>query len=325
MATFKPTVRKAKRYKVKASIMLEGLSGRGKTGLALCFAHALVGHDWNKVGVVDTENSSADLIVGQHAHIGERFGEFLKVDLTEEIGYSPMNYIAAANQLLYDGCEAIIFDSSTHAWNRSGGVLDLVIQAEESGKTKNNKFASWNTPEVILNKNALFEMIRNQKYHVITTVRVKEKFGMDTNEQNKSVVKSLGEQQIQTEGLKYEPDLVLSMVSAGSTTKAPVARVTKSRYPMLEVDQEYEFTPALLEQIRLFLEEGADPDELLRLQHKEYEIAVKTYCEANPTQKQVWAMLKQSFGFEHVAITEVPLNDLKSMYMQLTTDIGGKK
>lgn len=315
--TFKPSIRKAQRYKVKASIMIEGLTGSGKTGLALCIAHALSGKEWEKVGMIDTENRSADLIVGQEAHVGEAFGEFLKVDLTDDEGYAPINYLAAAKALNENGCEAIIFDSTTHAWARTGGVLDLVTKAESQQKSS-NKFIAWNTPEVVLNKNALFEMIRNQRYHIITTVRVKEKFGMELGDDGRNKVKSLGEQQIQTEGLKYEPDLVLSMVAAGTPEKAPVARVVKSRYPMLKLDEVYSFTPALIEQIRIFLEEGADPKILLEQQKEEYITAVKQYCTQRPNQKAIWDIIKKESGFENVNIKDIPLQNLKVMYVQLT-------
>jgi hypothetical protein len=326
MANFKPTVRKAKRYKVKAAIMLEGLTGNGKTGLALCLAKALAGGEWEKVGLIDTENKSADLLVGQHLHTGDTCGEFYKVDLTPDIGYAPLNYLAAAKVLQENGCEAIIFDSSTHAWNRAGGVLDLVNKAEESGAVKkNDKFSAWRLPEVSQNKDALFELLRSSDYHVITTVRVKEKFDMQADEQTgRNRVVSMGEQQVQTEGLKYEPDLVLNMLEAGSTTKAPKARVVKSRYPMLAKDEVYDFTPELIEQIRLFLEEGADPAELLRMQHEEYETAVVNFCKDNPTQKTVWVMIKQSYGLQDTPIAEVPLKVLKAMFMQLTADTGGR-
>lgn len=315
---YTPTVRKAKRYKVKASIMIEGLTGSGKTGLALCLAHVLSERDWSKVGMVDTENRSADLIVGQHAHVGVPFGEFLKVDLTDDEGYAPVNYLNAAQMLNQEGCEAVIFDSTTHAWSRTGGVLDLVTKAEAATKST-NKFTAWNTPEVTLNKNALFEMIRNQRYHIITTVRVKEKFGMELGEDGKNKVKSLGEQQVQTEGLKYEPDLVLSMIAAGTTDKAPVAKVVKSRYPMLKLDEVYEFTPALLEQVRLFLEEGADPNELLKQQQEEYIKAVIDFCTKNPSKKAIWDLIKQEYKYKDSNIKEIPLEDLKVMYVQLTS------
>lgn len=316
-ANFKAAVRKAQRYQVKASIMIEGLTGNGKTGLALSLAYYLVGKNWDKIGMVDTENKSADLMVGQHLHIGEPCGQFMKVDLTAEDGYAPLHYRAAEMALKEAGAECIIHDSSTHAWNRNGGVLDLVNRVEERG----NKFAAWRDPQVVKNKDALFELLRSPDHHVITTVRVKEKFDMQQDEATgRSRVVSLGEQQIQTEGLKYEPDLVLSMISAGTTENAPVARIVKSRYPMLLRDEIYEFTPSLIEQIRQFLEEGADPATLLAAQHVEYEEAVKEFCEARPNQKNVWNMIKDSHGFKETKIKEIPLKDLKTMYMQLTAE-----
>ena len=212
---FSAAVRKAERYKVKASIMIEGLTGNGKTGLALCIAYGLV-KDWHKIGMVDTENKSADLMVGQHLHIGIPCGDFFKIDLTAEDGYAPLNYKAAEMALVDVGAECIIHDSSTHAWNREGGVLDLV-NGVESSSNRANKFAAWQAPEVIKNKDALFELLRSADHHVITTVRVKEKFAMQVDEATgKNKVQSLGEQQIQNEGLKYEPDLVLSMVDRKS-------------------------------------------------------------------------------------------------------------
>jgi DNA polymerase III delta prime subunit len=314
---YKASVRRAKRFQVKASIMIEGLTGNGKTGLALCIAHTLVGKSWEKIGMVDTENKSADLMVGQHLHIGEPCGEFLKVDLTAEEGYAPLNYRAAEMALKNEGVECIIHDSSTHAWNRQGGILDLVNRVEERG----NKFAAWRDPIVVKNKDALFELLRSPLHHVITTVRVKEKFDLQQDESTgKSRVVSLGEQQIQTEGLKYEPDLVLSMVAAGTTDTPPLARVIKSRYPMLIRDETYAFTPSLIEQIRIFLEEGADPAELIAAQHTEYEEAVKEFCEARPNQKNVWSMIKDANGFKDKKIKDIPLKDLKSMYMQLTAE-----
>ena len=53
----------ATRLQCKASIMIEGLSGKGKTGLALLIARGLAS-DWSKIVHTDTENKSARLFVG---------------------------------------------------------------------------------------------------------------------------------------------------------------------------------------------------------------------------------------------------------------------
>ena len=55
--------RKATRQKLKASIMIEGLQGSGKSGLALILAKALT-EDWDKIYAIDTENRSLDLFQG---------------------------------------------------------------------------------------------------------------------------------------------------------------------------------------------------------------------------------------------------------------------
>ena len=77
--------RKAARQKLTASIMIEGLQGSGKSGLALLIARALT-DDWNKIYAIDTENRSLDLFEGIKMNTGDPFGEFNKVDLTIEDG-----------------------------------------------------------------------------------------------------------------------------------------------------------------------------------------------------------------------------------------------
>ena len=52
--------RKAQRQKVKASIMIEGLQGSGKSGLALAIASVLASSQ-DKIFAIDTENKSLDL------------------------------------------------------------------------------------------------------------------------------------------------------------------------------------------------------------------------------------------------------------------------
>ena len=57
----------------------------------------------------------------------------------------------------------------------------------------------------------------------------------------KTTVVSLGEQQIQQDGLKYEPDLVLRMLEPGNMDGTnPKVLVIKSRYAILKTGEEYE-------------------------------------------------------------------------------------
>lgn len=308
--------RSSTRMQVKASIMIEGLTGKGKSGLALAFARALAS-SWDKIYAIDTENKALDLFVDIPMHTGERFQSINKVDLTAEDGYAPSNYKALRDEAIAAGAEVVIMDSYSHAWTRQGGVLDKVAKINNP-----NGYAAWNDSEVIKEKNLIFDLVRSAQAHIITTVRSKEKFALEMNEtKGKNEVVSLGEQQIQQDGLKYEPDLVLRMVSPGNTKgKAPVALVIKSRYAILEEGIEYEFTEELLKQVASYLAEGTSPEILLDAQKQNYITGIKDYCKGNKTRMSVWRNIKETAGYKETEIDAIPLEALRTMFIQLTQD-----
>lgn len=308
--------RKVERQKVKASIMIEGLQGTGKSGLALAIAKVL-SKDWSKIYAIDTENQSLDLFDGIKLSTGEDVKDFNKVDLTVDDGFAPSNYMKLREAAIADGAEVVIMDSISHMWNRKGGLLDKVSEAQAQGL---DSYRSWGTDENRKEKELIFDLVRSPKAHIITTVRDKEKFGMEFDEtRGKNKVVSLGEQQVQQEGLKYEPDLVLRMVSAGAPDgTAPVAEVLKSRYTILRVGEEYEFTAELLEQLRQYLAEGVDPEVILKAQKEEVMKAIKEYC-TTPARKSIWKSLKESAGFNG-KLEDMPLETMKQLYRQLIAD-----
>lgn len=308
--------RKVARQKLKASIMIEGLQGSGKSGLALLIAHALT-DDWDKIYAIDTENKSLDLFQGIKMSTGDSFGEFNKVDLTIEDGYAPSNYLALRNEAIKAGADVVIMDSISHMWNRKGGLLDLVAEAQASGL---DNYRSWGTEKNRREKELLSDIVRSADAHIITTVRIKEKFGLEFDEtRGKNKVVSLGEQQIQQDGLKYEPDLVLRMVSPGNMDGTnPVVEVLKSRYAIFRTGEECEVTQELLAQLRAYLEEGIDPEEIFKVQKEEVIAQIKEYCN-NATRKSVWKSLKESSGYTG-KIEDMPLELLKELYKRLTEE-----
>lgn len=315
---FIPTFVDAERQQCKASIMLEGLTGKGKTGLALALAYILAGGDWTKVFFIDTENKSANLFVGLPFSTGGQVGKFKLMQLTEDIGYKPSHYLACRKAAKDAGALVVIEDSISHAWMYKGGLLDMVNQAAKKANNKNDKYAAWKDDEVAAEKQKLLTLIRDPDVHVITTVRVKEKFEYD-NVDGKNKLVSLGEQQIQQEDLKFEPDLVLHALSPGyGNTTHPVARVIKSRYPMLLQGQEYTFQTELMLQIKAFLEDGADPLILLEQQRQDYIIAVKEYLDKHPNAKPIWAVLKDDAGHKETKLTDLPLLVIRDLFGRLT-------
>ena len=318
------------REECKASIMIEGLTGKGKSGLALMLAYGLTGgfadtpveNAWDKIFSIDTENRSLNLFIGIPASWGGTFGQFFGAQLTSEDGYAPSNYLYLREAAIKAGADVVISDSITHMWTAKGGVLDVVNEAKNHNPRLDN-YRVWGLPEVTAEKQALIDVIRDHRCHVITTVRVKEKFDMQYNaDKQKNEVVSIGEQQLQQEGLKYEPDLVLHMETPGSGNlmKNPRATVIKSRYAIFTEGETYEFTPQLCEQLRQYLAEGVSIEELLEQQRQDYISAIKEVLDTNASAKTIWNVLKEDAGVKDTKLTEISLPILKQLYSQIIAD-----
>lgn len=317
----------ATRKKSKASIMIEGLSGTGKSGLALILARTLSG-DWNGVFDIDTENRSIQLFTGIMSTLGEPFcngnDKFHIGNLTADVGYKPSNYLAFRAAAKTSGAKAVIEDSISHAWQYKGGVLDLVNKAQAKQNNKTDKYGAWRDPEVQQEKLDLLELIRDPDVHVITTVRVKEEFEPEKDEEGKTKIKSLGLQQIMQDDLKYEPDLVLHMEKAGNAQdtpyEMPVATVSKTRYAILKQGETYEFTPELCMQLKEYLDEGVDPEVLLQKQHEDYVNGITEYLNQHPNKVMIWKAIKQDAGLEKTKLPDIPMKILKPLFLKLSTD-----
>lgn len=321
--TFVPQFEDAQRVQCKASIEFEGLSGTGKSGAAMLTAKILAGEDWKSVYALDTENRSLRLLVGTPCSDGSKYGSFKVSELTPDIGYAPSNYLAIREAAIKAGAKVFVQDSISHAWQYKGGVLDKVSELKASGNTRYSKdaYAAWGNEEIVAEKNKLLEMIRDERVHVISTVRVKEKMEYTTGQDGKTKLESLGEQQIQQADLKYEPDLVLHMLRPGSNRNGkiehPKVRVVKTRYAFLEKDEEYEWTPELILQLKQYLEEGVDPETIFEQQRQEYIEGVKAII-ANPSKKAIAQVLKEDLGYKDTKLAEMPLPAIKQMYISLT-------
>lgn len=298
--------------------MIEGLSGDGKSGLALMLAYYLADEEWKEVFAIDTENKSLDLFSGIPFTTGGPVGEFKVGQLNEDIGFKPTNYLAFRKTAVAAGAKVVIEDSISHAWQYKGGVLDMVTTV--AGKSaKGDKYAAWRDEDVNTEKNNLLELIRDAHVHVISTVRVKEKFEY-VEEEGKKKLQSLGEQQIQQGDLKYEPDLVLHMVTPGKGIDLyPTAEIIKSRYAIFTKGEIYEFTPERCRQLRAYLAEGVDPATILEEQRQEYILAITEHLDSHPSKVSIWNVMKANAGFDSQKLTDIPLEGIKRLYLQLTT------
>lgn len=314
-----------KREKCKASIVIEGLSGKGKSGLALTLAYALASAP-DKIFAVDTENQSLRLFEGIPASFGDKFSDFQVADFTPDLEYKPSHYQNFKQAALEHDAEVVIFDSISHAWQYKGGILDMVSELKKTNtRYQKDGYAAWGDESIVKEKNMLLEMLRDYRCHMISTVRVKEKMEYGTDEKGKNTLISLGEQQIMQGDMKYEPDLVLHMVEPGSGRpnglKHPQAKITKSRYAIFEEGDIVTFTPQICKQLRDYLNEGTSPDELLEAQRQEYVQGVNEHLKAHPNAVPIWEVLKEKHGYKKEdKANDIPLADLKKLYIEMTID-----
>lgn len=76
-------------------------------------------------------------------------------------------------------------------------------------------------------------------------------------------------------------------------------------------------TAELIEQLRMFLEEGTSPEELLEMQRQDYVKAITEFLDVTPTAKNIWGPLKEQAGVKDVVLKDMPLAKLKMLFGQL--------
>ncbi|CAM4411198.1 AAA family ATPase [Paenibacillus xylanexedens] len=206
-------IRKAQRKVTKARIGMTGPSGSGKTLSALLMAFGMTG-DWEKVGLVDTENRSADLYA-ETMKAGVHIPEFPKIDLDPP--YTTEKYIEAIKAFEDYGVDVIIIDSLSHAWAGEGGLLE---QKDTMSKSKNS-FAAWG--ELTPKQNKMVEAILKSKCHIFVTMRSKTEYVLEANDKGKQVPRKIGMAPVQRDGLEYEFTLVMDL------TADHIATVSKDR------------------------------------------------------------------------------------------------
>ena len=194
-------IRISERKKAKIKLALQGSAGSGKTYSALLIAKGLIGGNFTKTAIIDTENRSADL----YAHLGN----FNVVSMDPP--YSPERYIEAIELCEKAGMEVIIIDSISHCWDY---LLDV------HSNMPGNSFTNWS--KVTPRQNAFVNKILRSNAHIIATMRVKQDYVL--NQKNgKMVPEKVGLKAIQRNDLSYEFTIVFDIDSAH------YAKVSKDR------------------------------------------------------------------------------------------------
>jgi hypothetical protein len=232
-------LKKASRKKVKMRMNISGPSGAGKTYSALLLAFGITS-DWNKIAVIDTENSSASLY--------EHLGAFNVIDLAAP--FTPERYIEAIDTCVKAGIEVIIMDSSTHEWDGIGGCKDA-NEKLAAAKYKGNSWAAWS--ETSPRHDKFVEKVLQCPVHVITCTRSK----METVMTDDKKVKKVGMKDIQREGWEYELTLSLSL-----DRDTHMALPSKDRTELFEGKQPFIVTPETGKLIKDWCEKGVEENNI---------------------------------------------------------------
>jgi hypothetical protein len=175
-------LKQANRKTVSMKMALQGLSSSGKSLSALMIAKGMCNGDLSKVAVIDTENS-----IELYSHVGK----FNVLKLSPP--FSPQRYIEAIKTCEENpGIEVIIIDSISHCWN-------YLLQAHAA--MQGNSFTNWQKVTPV--QNGFLQRIMDSPCHVISTIRSKQDYLMQTVS-GKTTIEKVGFRPIQRIGIEYD-------------------------------------------------------------------------------------------------------------------------
>jgi len=200
--------KKATKEQAKLRLALMGVAGSGKTYTALKIATEMGG----RVAVVDTEHGSAS-----------KYADLFDFDVLELQSFAPARYVEAIHAAEDAGYDVLIIDSLSHAWMGKDGALEMVDRAAK--RFQNNKYVGWG--EVTPEQNKMIDAMVGSRLHLIVTMRSKMEHVQEKDERGKTVIRKVGMQPVQRDGLEYEFDVV------GDLDQSNYLTITKTRCPSL--------------------------------------------------------------------------------------------
>ena len=181
-------IKQSKKEEAKIKLALKSVSGGGKSLSSLLLAKGLCNGDLSKAVVIDTENA-----INLYSHIGN----FSILSLSQP--FSPENYQKAINACEEAGFEVIIIDSISHCWHY---LLQL------HGSMQGNSFTNWS--KITPLHNAFVQKIQQSPCHIITTIRSKQDYLIQT-QNGKTSIEKVGLKAIQRAEIEYEFTTMLDL------------------------------------------------------------------------------------------------------------------
>jgi len=219
MATF----RRATKTKSRLRAAFDGTAGSGKTFTALRGAAFIASTiPGGRIAVINSESGAVEKYLGL-APDGIPFD----FDVCELTDYAPTSYTAAILEAGRAGYAVLIIDSLSHAWEGSGGALELVDRKKGSSA---NSFTAWK--EITPMHRRMIDAILRSPCHVMATMRTKTEYVLEeqVNQQGRKVMvpRKVGMAPIQRQGMEYEFDVV------GDLDVNHTLTVSKTRCPAID-------------------------------------------------------------------------------------------
>lgn len=211
-------IRKAQRAKAWLKVVIDGVSGSGKTYSALLIGRGLGPNP--KVIMIDTENGSGEL----YSHLYDY--DYIRIDPP----FSPAKYIEAIDAAIAAGYDVILIDSLSHCWK-------YILSYKESLDASNpkNTWGNWAKAK------ALFDEIKNCLLqcpaHVITTLRASSEYAESYDAKGNKNYTKVGVKPI------AEPDLEFEFTLALRIERSHLAIATKDRTEQFDIAAP--FTPSV--------------------------------------------------------------------------------
>jgi RecA/RadA recombinase len=185
------TFSRASKEQATARIALTGPSGSGKTHTALAVGTEL----GKRVALIDTERGSA-----------AKYADLFGFDTLQLVTFEPTALVEALAVAADAGYDVLIVDSFSHFWSGAGGMLEQVDNAAKRSGGGGGSFAGWREARPM--ERAMLDALLAYPGHVITTMRAKTEYVVETDERGRKVPRKVGLKPEQRDGIEYEFDIV---------------------------------------------------------------------------------------------------------------------
>lgn len=184
-------IKKAVRELVYTKTAIMGASGAGKTYSSLRLAKGMAEELEKILG-----RPAKILMANTEKSRGLYYANEFDYDITDiNAPHEPEKYVQLVSDAVEAGYDILILDSSSHEWEGKGGCLEL---QQLAGGT----YQAW--AKVTPRHDKFLLALAESPIHIIATMRGKDQYEMEKNDQGKVTVTKLGVGAKQRDGFEYE-------------------------------------------------------------------------------------------------------------------------